>query len=338
MNKNFKSASLRTAKTLIPLLFGLVVLVLIIKNVEIDGILSSLRHDVDYRIILLSLPFGLLGNIFRALRWDLLIRPLGYKLRKSNLIYAILGNYGVNLAIPRLGEIWRCTMINRYEKIPFTKLIGTMITDRIFDPIMVIFIVIIAFVMNVPFFEIFFHQHPDVYSKLYGIFTSPGFYTGIVITALAIWFVFIKYRNSNVIGKIMQFIVDIWEGIRSVSRMERKWLFALYTLLIWTSYFLYFYICFYAFSFTRELGINCGFIAFGMSSMAMAVPVQGGMGAWHAMVIAVMMGFGVTLINATTFAFCVHTIQAIIFTALFGLFGVIALPIANREKRNGLNF
>jgi uncharacterized membrane protein YbhN (UPF0104 family) len=105
-----------------------------------------------------------------------------------------------------------------------------------------------------------------------------------------------------------------------------------YTLLIWGGYYLYFYICFYAFGFTENLGWNCGLIAFGMSSVAVAVPVQGSIGPWHAMVIAILMGFGLSSIDAAAFAFCVHTIQQLIFTAAFGLFGVLALPIANRAK------
>ncbi|MDR1562138.1 MAG: flippase-like domain-containing protein [Dysgonamonadaceae bacterium] len=326
-------SSLATAaKTIIPLLFGVIVLWLIIRQVEIDRIIEALKRDVDYRIILLSLPFGVIGNIFRALRWDLLIRPLGYTPRKSNLIYAVLGNYGVNLAVPRLGEIWRCTMISRYEKIPLNRLIGTMISDRIFDPIAVFVILVAAFAMNVNFFENFLREHPGIYSQFYVMLTSWWFYAVIAGISLIIFIIFKKYRTSAVICKAIQFISGIWEGVISLSRMKKKWLFVVHTVLIWASYFLYFYICFYAFTFTRDLGINCGFIAFGLSSIAMAVPVQGGMGAWHGMVIAVLVAFGVTLNGATAFAFLVHTVQAIIFTALFGLFGIIALPVANNRK------
>jgi hypothetical protein len=299
---------------------------------DFNAIVNILKQEVNFWIIGLSLPFGLFANIMRAYRWDLLIRPLGFRAKKSNLVYAVLGTYGVNLAFPRLGEVWRCTMISRYEKIPFPKLIGTMLTDRLSDTIAVALVIIVAFIMNVPYFNDFFLQHPDIFDRFQQIITSPWIYAGIIILGLAIWFCFSFFKKHPFIQKTRQTLWSIWDGIRSIGRMKEKGGFLFYTLLIWLGYYLYFYICFYAFPFTENLGWNRGLIAFGLSSLSVAVPVQGGIGAWHAMVIAVLMGFGLTSTDAGAFAFCVHTIQALVFTALFGLFGVLALPIANKIK------
>jgi uncharacterized protein (TIRG00374 family) len=332
MAESFKRSFIKFLKTFIPLVFGLFIFWLIFRKLDFKEILLILKQDVNFWIIILSLPFGLLANIVRAWRWDLLIRPLGYQAKKSNLIYAVLGTYGVNLAFPRLGEVWRCTMINRYEKIPFTKLIGTMITDRLSDTIAVAIIVIAAFILNVPYFNTFFVQHPEMLDKFHTILSSPWTYAVIVVIGIACWICLSFFKNHPFIKKTKQTLFNIWEGIRSIAKMKEKWLFLFYTFLIWLGYFLYFYICFYAFPFTEDLGWNRGLIAFGMSSVSVAVPVQGGIGAWHAMVIAVLMGFGLSSIDAGAFAFCVHTIQALIFTAMFGLFGVLALPITNKGK------
>ena len=318
-------------KIVVPLAFGLIVFWLIFKG-NFKEIMSIVRGDVNYWIIALSLPFGLFGNIMRAYRWRLLIYPLGYRPKASNLIYAFLGNYGVNLAFPRLGEVWRCTMVSRYEKIPFTALIGTMITDRLFDFVPVGLIVIVAFILNVPYFKLFFAQHQHVFDQIPILKIEVGLCIALVVIGLAIWFSFTRFKEQALIKKIKIFLLNMWEGIRTISRMKDKWMFLFYTAMIWLGYFLYFYICFYAFPFTKDLGWNCGLIAFGISSIAVAVPVQAGMGAWHAAVIAVLVGFKVSPIDAKAFALCVHTIQAIIFTALFGLFGIMALPIANRKK------
>jgi len=332
MTGRFKTKLIKFAKTFIPLAFGLFIFGIIFWKLDFREIFRILRNDANFWIIALSLPFGLFANIVRAWRWDLLIRPLGFRPKKSNLIYAVLGTYGVNLAVPRLGEVWRCTMINRYEKVPFTKLIGTMITDRLFDTIAVAIIVIAAFIMNVPYFNSFFIQHPEFYDKFYALFSSAWTYVIIVALAGSIWFCFSFFKEKAFIRKTKDSLFNIWEGIRSIARMKEKWLFVFYTFVIWFGYFMYFYICFFAFPFTKELGWNCGLIAFGVSSLAMGVPVQGGMGAWHAIVILVLMGFGLSQTDAGAFAMCVHTIQAIVFTALFGLFGVLALPIANKGK------
>jgi hypothetical protein len=261
-----------------------------------------------------------------------LIHPLGYRPKSSNLIYSFLGNYGVNLAVPRLGEIWRCTMISRYEKIPFSALIGTMITDRLFDVISVGIIIIISFILNVPYFHSFFTQNSDIFDQLYAIFTSVWIYVIPAIIGIIVWFCFVFFKEQVFIRKTKITLSNIWEGIRSISRMKDKWLFIFYTFLIWFGYFLYFYICFFAFPFTKDLGLNCGLIAFGISSIAVTIPVQGSIGTWHFAVFTVLMGFGLSHIDAVAFAFCVHTIQALIFTALFGLFGIMALPIANKGK------
>ncbi len=327
-----KHTFIKFIKTFLPLAFGLLIFWFIFRKFDFREIVSILKQDVNFWFIFLSLPFGLAGNIFRAYRWELLIRPLGYKPKMSNLIYAVLGNYGVNLVFPRLGEVWRCTMITRYEKIPFTKVFGTLITDRLADVFAVALIVIPAFIMNVPYFESFFVQHPESFDAFNNILTSIWTYTTIVVIGLLIGLFLVVFKHHPWVKKSKQMILGVWEGIRSIFSMKEKGLFLFYTVLIWLGYFLYFYICFYAFPFTKDLGWNCGLIAFGMSSIAVAVPVQGAIGPWHAMVIAVLMGFGITSIDAAAFAFCVHTIQQLIFTTGFGLFGVLALPIVNKGK------
>ena len=332
MFEKSKPIFIQFLKTFVPLSFGLIVFWLIFKTLGFKEILSIVKTDVNFYIIALSLPFGLFGNIMRAYRWRLLIHPLGYRPKISNLIYSFLGNYAVNLAIPRLGEVWRCTMISRYEKIPLSALIGTMITDRIFDFVPVGMIVVIAFILNVPYFNIFFAQNSGIFSGIYAILTSVWIYVILAIIGIVIWLCFTFLNERAFIRKTKHTLLNIWEGIRSISRMKDKWMFIFYTFLIWLGYFLYFYICFFAFPFTKDLGLNCGLIAFGLSSIAVTIPVQGSIGAWHIVVIAVLVGFGLNRIDAGAFAFCVHTIQALIFTSLSGLFGIMALPLANKGK------
>ncbi|MDL2222478.1 flippase-like domain-containing protein [Bacteroidales bacterium OttesenSCG-928-M11] len=332
MSAQIKEITLKLLKTIIPLVFGILVFVLIFRTLDFNEIMTILKQDVNWLIIALSLPFGLLANIVRAYRWDLLIRPLGYKPRKINLIYAVLGNYGVNLVFPRLGEVWRCTMIKQYEKIPFTKLLGTLITDRLADLVSVFLIVVASFIMNIPYFKSFLEQHPDIFDAFYNIFSSVWLYVALASVVVFIWIFYRIFKNNGFVRKITETLSNVWSGIKTIGQMKERRLFIFYTVLIWLGYYLYFYICFYAFPFTEHLGWNRGLIAFGMSSVAVGIPVQGSIGTWHAMVIAVLMGFGLSSIDAGAFAFCVHTVQQLIFTAAFGLFGVLALPIVNRKQ------
>ncbi|MDR3060703.1 MAG: flippase-like domain-containing protein [Dysgonamonadaceae bacterium] len=330
MTQRIKSILLKILKTFVPLAFGVLIFWLVFRKVNFEEIIQILKSEVRFDIILYSLPFGLFANIIRGYRWNLLITPLGYHPKKSNLVYAVLGNYAVNLGVPRLGEVWRCTIITRYEKIPFTKLFGTLLIDRLSDTISVGIIVVVAFIMNIGYFEAFFIAHPEYMDTLNKIITSAWTYTTIVLLTVSIWITFRFFKHTVIIKKIREMLLNIWEGIRTIKHMKERRLFLFYTVLIWLGYFLYFYICFFAFDFTKDLGWQNGVIAFGMSSLAVAIPAQ--VGPWHAAVIATLMGFGISQTNAAAFALCVHTIQQLIFIGLVGVIGIFALSIANKEK------
>ena len=125
------------------------------------------------------------------------------------------------------------------------------------------------------------------------------------------------------------------EGVKSIWRIKYKVRFFNQTLLIWCCYFIYFYITFFAFDFTKDLGVRIGLIAFAMSSIGVAVPVQGGIGVWHFMVMSTLVAFGVEKNDAGAFALVVFTVQTV-WVALAGLFGIVALPIINKNKINFL--
>ncbi|MDL2257440.1 flippase-like domain-containing protein [Bacteroidales bacterium OttesenSCG-928-I14] len=334
MASNFKSFILQLLKTIIPLAFGVLVLWLLFRKMDFEEIKAVMKQDVNWWIIILSLPFGLGANIMRAFRWELLIRPLGYNPKRSNLIYAVLGNYGVNLVFPRLGEVWRCTMIKQYDKVPFTKLFGTLITDRLFDLVAVFFIMVGSAIVSIPYFKQFLANNPGMFDFFENLLTSPWLYAGIICLVAVIWLVFRLFGETTIVKKVKKTLLDLWAGVVSIGKMKDKWKFTFYTILIWFGYFLYFYVCFYAFPFTESLGWQRGLFAFVMSSIAVAIPVQGSIGTWHFMIIAVLVGFGVAKSDAGAFTLVVHTIQSLIFTAAFGLFGVLALPIANRKGAN----
>lgn len=333
MSEKIKKIVSNFFKIVLPLAFGILLFWLVYRKMDFNEIMRIVRSGVRFDIIAVSLVFGLFANIVRGYRWYLLIKPLGVEPKVKNLVYAVLGNYVVNLVFPRLGEVWRCGIINRYEKIPFTKLFGTLLIDRLSDTIAVAFIVLVAFGLNFKYFEAFFETHASSWNQMYTILSSPWPYVSIILLLIAVWFIFKYFGNTVFIRKIKKFIVNIWEGVKTVWYMKDKWRFLFYTLLIWVGYFFYFYTCFYAFEFTKELGIIAGLIAFALSSVAVAVPVQGGIGPWHLAVIAVLVGYGVEKNDAAAFAIIVHGIQTI-FIAIVGLFGIFALPLTNKNKQS----
>ncbi|MDR1357517.1 MAG: flippase-like domain-containing protein [Tannerellaceae bacterium] len=325
----FKSVLNNIVKIFLPLLLGCLLLWFLYRKMDFSDIWGVVKRGVRYDIILFSLLFGLAANMVRGWRWGLLIDTLGQRYRMRNLIYAVLGNYAINFVLPRVGEVWRCGIITKYEKISFPKLLGTLLIDRVTDTFAVGAMTLFLFVFNFGFFKSFFARNPEL------MITAPDdssvlwILLSCLIVAVAVWFTFTRLAHLSLVKKAKGLLSNVWEGMRSLWLMERKWLFLLQTVMIWALYYLFFYVTFYAFDFTRELGPVAGLFAFTMSSIGVAVPIQGGIGPWHFMVIASLMCFGVKETDAAAFALVVHTTQSV-WTAVCGLYGIAALPIANK--------
>jgi uncharacterized protein (TIRG00374 family) len=327
----FKKLLNTIMKVFLPLIIGCLLLWFLYRKMDFGEIWHVVRRGVRYDIILLSLFFGLAANTVRAYRWGLLIETLGSRFRIRNLIYAVWGNYAVNFVFPRVGEVWRCGIITKYEKISFPKLFGTLLIDRVSDTVAVGLIVLFIFLFNFDFFRSFIARNPELMIEFPDDYNLLWVFLACLILAVGVWFTFTRLNHLSLVQKAKGLLANVWQGIKSVRLMERKWLFLLQTLVIWALYFFYFYTTFYAFDFTRHLGVGVGLIAFAMGSIAVAVPIQGGIGPWHFMVIASLMCFGVRETDAAAFALVVHTLQSV-WTALCGLFGVVALSLANKEK------
>jgi len=298
-------------------------------------LIHTIKNDVNYYWILLSLFFGLLSHISRTIRWNLLIESLGKKPRTVNTFLAVMVGYFANLALPRMGEISRCGIISKYEKISFSQLVGTVVLERVLDIIMLIVFLLIALSTQFSVIANFFANNPEVSEKLSNVFASAyTLYTLIAIT-LAIWLLRKKFRHTGFFKKIDQTLQNFMDGFRTIKKIENKWPFILHTVFIWVMYYLMTYICFFSFGFTSNLPALAGLTVFVMSAFGMVAPVQGGIGAWHFMVIGTLLVYlpGVNNIESMSrsFALVVHGAQTAMII-IVGALSVIALPFANRKE------
>jgi len=321
----------KTIRILLPLALGCLLLWYLYKDQDWSKMALMIKKGVRFDIIFFSLIFGLIGNGARGFRWGLLIDSLGERVKRSNVVLSVYGNYAINMVLPRVGEFWRCGIVAKYEKIKFTKLLGTLLVDRVMDLIVVATLTISLFVFNISFFKKYFSNNPDVLQGFYAMFTSVWMYIALAALVVVIWLLFTKWGHISVVQKGRQAMLNVWEGIKSLWKMEHKVRFFIQTILIWGGYFCYFYTTFYAFDFTRELGVRIGLIAFAMSSIGVAVPIQGAIGVWHFMVISTLICFGVAESDAAAFAFVVYAIQTM-WIVILGLLSIVALPIINKEK------
>lgn len=321
-----------TLKVVLPLLIGLLVLWFLYRNIDMDRLAHTLRSDVRWWVIIGASLFGTIGNAFRGLRWDIMLKQLDPPVKTlTNSILTTQGTYAVNMVLPRLGEIWRCGTMKLYTGISFSKLFGTMVVDRTLDVLVGILLALIAAVLNLPFFQTFFDENPDFITRLQGFVGSQAFWISLTVFLLVLAATVYLLRRLGFWTKVMHALTDVWSGVKTVFTLKRRWSFLLYTALIWGSYFLQFYLTFYAFSFMAGLGWEVALMAFVLITFSMVAPVQAGLGAWHFMVIFTLVFFGVGRDDAGSFALIVHTFQTL-WTTLVGLICIGALSVYNKKR------
>ena len=291
--------------------------------------------EADYSWIILSLILGLISHLSRAIRWNILIRPLGYKPKLINSFFSVMIMYLSNMAIPRSGEVVRCGVMSRTENIPFTKLLGTVFIERIIDFIM-LFILLATVLLTQMNVIIDLFNNPEVKSKMSGLLSSVPFlaaFAGLFILILLLLYVFrSKIKSSKLYKKIRGIVSQFAEGVKAISKMERKFEFILHSLLIWVLYFIMIYIVFWSFDFTENLSLLTGLTVFVMSAFGMVFPSPGGIGSWHIAVIETLFVYGVSRSDAYVFALAAHG-STTIMMIIVGVVSVILLPIVNKSKK-----
>lgn len=312
-------------------MLGILIFWMVYKDQDFKRIKSILTNDVNYFWIVVSLLLGLLSHISRTVRWNLLIEPLGRKPRILNTFLAVMVGYLMNLALPRMGEISRCGVIARYEKISFTKLVGTVVLERLIDVLMLLFL--LAIVALTQFGQVleFLKNNPEVNEKIQKVVYSPVLIGVVLLFLIVLWISRHKIRESSLMKKAMGFVGQFVEGFRSIGKMKKKGAFIFHSVFIWVLYYLMMYVIFFAFGFTSHLGLLAGLTVFVLGSFGMVAPVQGGIGAWHFMVIEGLALYGVDKADGKVFALLAHGSSTIMLIVL-GLIGLLVLPFVNERE------
>lgn len=300
---------------------------------DMDSLMISLSK-IKYEWIILSLVIGILSHVARAMRWQMLATSIGYKTKFANSFFAVMIAYLANLALPRLGEVTRPTVLKKYEGIPYPICFGTIVLERIIDMIILLLITFIAFVSEYSVFSEFLHKNPDVYDKFVLVFkflVIAGIAFGIFI-AVFYYFVRKRIKHIKIYKKFSELAKSFLEGLKTLKNVKNIPLFVFYSLFIWTLYFLMLYVAFFAFGFTAHLGLMAGLVAFVLSSFGMVAPIQGGIGAWHFMIIGTFVIYNIDFVDAKFFALVAHSSQMLMLLVV-GCISLILLPIFNKKKK-----
>lgn len=311
---------------------GIFIIYQLYKDQNAGEIVSVLRNDVDYKWIILSISIGILSHISRAMRWQMLIEPIEKKPCFVNTFLAVMIGYLANLVFPRMGEVSRCGVLSKYERMSFTRVVGTVVAERLSDLIMLVLIMILVLALQFDLLGGFLSRTLKLES-LSGVFLSPLFYGLLALFVVSVLLIKRYSRQYRALMFLKNLMTKFTEGVSSIRKIKNKPLYLLHTLFIWLMYFLMIYVCFYSMPGTSFLGIDAGITILLTGSLGMIAPVQGGIGAWHFMVIATLKLYGVPAETGGVFALVVHAAQNLMIIGL-GLLAFSALPFLNRKKHD----
>lgn len=270
-----------------------------------------------------------LSNLFRALRWNMLLEPLGYQPRTYNSFLTILLGYFANLGLPRMGEVVRAGSLARYERIPVEKVMGTLFVDRLMDFLCLGLVVSLAFLLQGGVLMSFLQRGGQsgggsgmlLWLALAGL-------TGLAL----LWLMRHWLMKMTFVQKIAGVLSGFREGLRSVFRLERPALFIAYSLGIWLMFYLQCYWNLKAFVPTEQLNMAAALMVFVFGTLGFVIPSPGGMGTYHALCIAGLGLYSIGGSDAFSYAnISFFTIQ-IFYNIIGGVLALLLLPALNRRS------
>lgn len=314
---------------MLPFVLGLGILWWMYRGTNWSDFGHYVLHEMKWWWMLLSLAFGILPQMARAWRWKMALEPLGEHPRRTSCIDAIFMSYAASLVIPRVGEVTRCGTLKTADGVSFTKSLGTVVTERLVDSLLMLLFTGIAFLLQLPMFLRFLKETNTNIGDLLYRFTGTGYIVTFICLVAALIAGFVAIRRFSFFKKGRDMLRDMWEGVLSLRKVRNLPLYLFYSVLIWVGYFLHFYIAFFCFDFTTHLSIGAAFLIFCVGTFAVLVPTPNGAGPWHFAVKTMLVLYGVAETQAIMFALTVHTIQ----TALVVLLGAFGWARINSKRK-----
>ena len=278
----------------------------------------------------------LISHISRAIRWKILMAPMGYNPRFINTFCAVMVGYLANLAFPRLGEVLKCTILGKYEKVPPDKLIGTILVERAVDVVSLIIVFFIAVISQADIIGAYAKQ--TINDKFLTGTKEYFFIKLLILLAVIIFiyfllkFLFRRFGHTVLINKIRNIITGIGIGLSTIKILKNKWAFIFHSVLIWSCYAAGTYIGFFAIKETSMLPFAAAFPVLAFASIGMIL-TPGGIGAYPLFIMQVMALYNIE----EGFGFANGTIQwaAQFLIILFvGFIALLILPIYNKKNKH----
>ena len=266
---------------------------------------------------------GFFAHYFRALRWKLLLETLSIRPTNWNTFFAVMIGYLVNTLLPRFGEVAKCTVLAKYEKVPADKMVGTIVAERAWDLVCLLIIMILSLGLQADVIGAYATKvkHESGHALLY---------TGIIIVLLIIIFLFAYQRIKKT--KVGTAIKGIGDGVKSIMHMRRRTLFVVYTFGIWGCYLLMIMLGLWALPPTYSMGWLVGLTILSFGSISMII-TPGGLGSYPIITAGLLLIYGVSEDGGQAFGWVAWSVQTAVII-IFGIISFILLPLLNRTIHN----
>ena len=326
-------------KILIPLILAIGLLWLVLHKINVNKLLDQVS-SADIGWVSLAIVISLLAHLSRAYRWNILLEPLGYKPKLQTTFAAVMVGYFGNIFLPRGGEVMRCLVLTRINKVPFNSSFGTVVAERAFDFICLLFLMAFALLLEFERFKDFFLNivlAKNSNAENTGLLQNPIILT-ILVLALVMVLTAVVFRKkimaTTIFTKVKDFAFGLLKGVLSVKDSNRKGAFFLHTFLIWAGYFFMTYLMFFSLKPTSGLGLTAGLVILIVGGLGMSAPVSGGIGPFHIMVAgALELFYHISKDDGVAYAFVIHTSQLISIILVGGISSLWVL-ISERKSKN----
>lgn len=314
-----------------------------LKGMQFEKI-AGYFSEANYLWVFIASIFGVLAYWFRAVRWNLLLEPMGYTISNSNSFWTISFGYLINLTIPRSGELARSTALYGVEKVPVEKSFGTIILERVVDLICMVGFLGLTLIFKYKAFLAFYSYITKEKGKTEEQQSNTTWYLILAIFTVAVLVFFMfrkKLEHFPVYRKMVDFGKGIFHGLTSIFKLKQKVKFIMLSLAIWVCYYLAAYLVCFALPETSQFTFADGFFIIVVGTLGMMVPASGGIGAFH---LALKFGIMALFLSmgknpeeggevGLSYAFISHTMQLVIMVVL----GVISIPVLAKARNKAVS-
>lgn len=285
--------------------------------------IKSHFENANYYIVLCAGLIALIGNMARAYRWKYMLEHLGYQSTFANNFMAVNIGYLLNLTVPKSGEISRALIVKKYNNIPFDKGFGTIVAERIIDLFCLLFIMLVAVMLQFEIVKKFILNKIPLKNLV--VFIT------IFVFSFIIFMLIYKFSQLKIVKIFKEKISGLKEGLLSIIHLNRKWKYFFFTIVIWGSYLIMFYVTIFVIPETSNLTLGAVITSFVVGSIAIAF-TNSGFGSYPFLISKVLLLYSITETAGNAFGWIIWTSQMLL-VLILGLASFVMLPLLNSKKQ-----